>query len=177
MTILDNGKPDHRTPRFQKQTDDPAGFTTLTAQEREKIREQARLTVLKELQEREEKSLLDIFLKEERQKLIPEEQLMPIWLNLAMHQPHIRLDDKLYLNEVMYDVTASVFAVLAEQMARGWAHEEETEVRDARTRRRAQPPPLSIVNYGNNRQPRGLKTASWGVDSALAEQRAVVVPR
>lgn len=160
MTIMDNGKPDHRRPRFAKQADDPASFTTLTDEEKAAIREKARLTVQNELKDREEKSLLDAYLKEERQKVIPEEQVEPIWLNLAMHTAYIRLDDKMYLNETLYYVTPPVFQVLTEQMARGWAHEQETEVRDARTRRRAVPPALSIGNYGDNRQPRGLKVSS-----------------
>jgi hypothetical protein len=174
MTIMDDGRPNHKQPKFAKQVDDPAAFT-LTAEERELIREKARQQVLREMKDREEQTLLDVFLKEERQKALPEEQLSPIWMNLALHTGFIRLDDKMYLNETLYYVTPAVFAVLTEQMARGWAHEAETEVRDARTRRRAALPPMSMANYGDNRQPRELKMASSTLAAHTAALRATVV--
>ena len=165
MSVLENGKPAHvkpaKGPRLERQYASEASITSLTAEEKALIREQARETVIKELKDQEEKALLDIYVKEARQELLPEEQTTPIWLNLSPHMDHIRLDDKMYLNETVYYVPPAVFSVLTEQMARGWAHEDQTEVRDARTRRRARiPVSLATSNFGDNRLPRDLKVSS-----------------
>jgi hypothetical protein len=155
-----NGKPDHRAARYSKQYDDPSKFS-LSADEKALIRENAKLQVAKELKDREEKQLYDMYLEEERKAILPEEQTQPIWLTLSPHMPFIRLDNTIYLNETCYYVNSGVFSVLTEQMARGWNHEEETEVRDARTRRRAHiPVALSTRNFGDNRSPHDLKVTS-----------------
>lgn len=162
MTILENGRPNRpkQGPDLRKQVDDPARFSALSVAEKEKIREKARLTVLNELKDREEKALLDQYIREERQATVPEEQLVPIFLNLALHSSYIMLDGVQYLNETLYHVTPGVFAVLTEQMSRGWAHEDQTQVSD-RTRGRM-PAPLHAggANYLDNRKPRDLHVSS-----------------
>lgn len=164
MTILENGRPNRpkQGPDLRKQVDDPKQFLALSDAEKEKIREKARLTVLNELKDREEKALYDQFLREERQQTVPEEQLVPIFLNLALHSPYIMLDGVQYLNETLYHVPISVFRTLTEQMSRGWAHEDQTQVSD-RTRGRM-PAPLHAggMNYMDNRRARDL-TVSAGV--------------
>jgi hypothetical protein len=84
---------------------------------------------------------------------------VPLYLDLALHSPYIMLDGTQYLNNTLYEVTPNIFRVLSEQMARGWAHEEETEVREARSRRRGHrmPAHVGIGNFVDHRVPRDLK--------------------
>ncbi len=166
MGTLDTGRPDKKAKppgiQVRPQRDDPDRFgTRLTDAEKAKIREKARATIEAEYREREENALLALYIEEERKAADPLEELFPIYLELALHSPYVMLDGTQYLNRTQYHVTQRVFQVLVEQMNRGWAHEMETEVREARGRRRVLPP--SYVGYGNyldNRQPRDLKVTS-----------------
>jgi hypothetical protein len=165
MTISENGKPT-RSIRFEPQQDDPAQFSQLSPKERAAIREKARLTVANELKDREEKALLAAYIKEERQKIDPDEILVPIWLNLALNCPYIMIDGTQYFSEHLYNVTPALFATLAEIQNRGWAHDEETEVRDAKSRRRHRPPPhVGVGNFMDNRNPRDLVVSSRTLQS------------
>ena len=155
--VLKNGKPERKI-RFTQQRDDPAGVSyELTAMEIDAIREKARLTVENEIKDRKERALYDQFLDEMRTQNDPEQQLVPCFVELAAHCSYIMLDGTQFHHGRLYHVTPQVFAVLVEQMARGFAHEEETEVRDARSKRR-QPTPrhIGIGNFVDNRQPRNM---------------------
>lgn len=163
MSIITDGKPERRKRiDVVKQADNPDQFAHLLSDgEREEIRKKARLTVQNELKDRAEKSLLDQYLKEEREAVDPNEILVPIFLQLAGHSNYIMLDGVMYHHEKLHHVTASVFATLAEIQARGWAHEDETEVRDTRTRRRARPPAhIGVGNFQDHRAPRDLMVSS-----------------
>jgi hypothetical protein len=176
MTILDNGRPDRR-PRLdlQRQQDDPASFT-LSDAEKAEICKKAKLTVANELKDRAEKVLLEAYIREERELAIPEERLLPIFLDLApvggpkMSANYIMLDGVQYFHNQLHYVTDSVFRVLLEQMNRGWAHEEETEVRDEKNRRRHRAPSyLGFSNFQDHRQPRNLVTSSGVLAGATPE--------
>jgi hypothetical protein len=168
MSILENGKPTRgRRIDIERQRDDPANFGLLTAAEKEAIREKARLTVQNELKDREEKALLDQYLKEEREAADPKQQLVPIFLDLApvggpkMDNNYVMLDGVQYFHGAVHYVNEHVYRVLLEQMNRGWAHEEETEVRDVQTRRRSRAPAhVGIGNFTDNRQPRDMVVSS-----------------
>ena len=163
MTIIDNGKPD-RKPRvaLSRQHDDPAQFSgILSDAEKAAIREKARLTVANELKDRAEKALLDQYTKEEREQADPNQVLMPIYLTLAGHTNYIMLDGVQYFHERLHHVVSVVFATLAEIQSRGWAHEDQTEVRDTATRRRSRPPAhIGVSNFQDNRNPRDLVVSS-----------------
>jgi len=171
MSIIDNGKP-NRVKRIdlQKQADDPAQFSHLLSDgERDEIRKKAKLTVQNEMKDRAEKLLLDQYLKEEREATDPDQVLMPIFLQLAGHANYIMLDGVIYHHEVLHHVTPAVFATLAEVQARGWAHEDETEVRDTRTRRRSRPPAhVGVGNFQDHRNPRDLVVSSGQLAGASA---------
>jgi hypothetical protein len=163
MTIITDGKPERRKRiDIVKQADDPNQYShLLTDKEREEIRADARELVKKELKNRAEKALLDQYVKEEREAIDPDQVLVPIFLQLAGHSNYIMLDGVLYHHEKLHHVTPAVFATLAEIQARGWAHEEETEVRDTRTRRRARPPAhVGVGNFQDHRAPRDLVVSS-----------------
>lgn len=167
MSILESGKPTKRVD-LQRQHDE---VITLSDEEKAAIRKKAKLQVLNEVKDREEKSLLAQFIEEEREKLLPECEMVPVWLDLPGSSECIMLDGRQYFHNRLYKVTPAVFTVLVEQMNRGWAHEEETEVRDAKTRRRHRAPAhVGIGNFVDNRRPRDLVVSSGQLQGAGASQ-------
>jgi hypothetical protein len=161
MSIIKDGAPD-RKPRIKYEKPlDLSGSDLLSAAEKSEIRKKAKLKVQNELKDRAEKQLLEHYMKEERQAFDPDEKLVPIFLQLAGHSNYIMLDGVQYYHERVHHVTVNVFNTLAEIQARGWAHEDQTEVRDTRTRRRDRPPShIGIGNFQDNRRPRDLVVSS-----------------
>jgi hypothetical protein len=174
MGMMDNGKPDRpkRTLDLRPQRDDPeAFFPELTDKEKAALREKARLMVANELKDRAEKALLSQYLEEERHAHDPEQELVPCFLDLAPHCEYLMLDGVQYYHARLYHVTPSVFAVLVEQMNRGWAHEDQTEVRDERTRRRHRAPAhVGVSNFMDNRRERNLRVSSAQLQGANPAQ-------
>lgn len=145
----------------------------LSQAEKDEIRIQARKRAQDELKDRATKALLDQYTREERARLIPEEELVEIWLDLAPSSPYIMLDGKQYLHHNYYTVNRAVFAVLTEQMNRGWAHDEQTQVVDAKGHRRFRPPMgIGFSNFAGRVGPwggnRNLVTDSGTLESAGA---------
>ena len=175
MGVMDGDRPERhgRVKRVDiiKQADDPASISyELTEAEIAEIRQEARETVAKEIKKQKEKAYLEQFLKEERQTFVPEKRLVPIFLQLPGFTNYIMLDGVQYFHDNVYQVEPSVAAVLVEQVARGWAHEEKTEVRDAKTRRRHHMPAnLGIGNFTGDRAPRNMTISPSAVGSS-AEQ-------
>lgn len=142
-------------------TRDANAASALSQDEIDAIREKARLKVQNELKDRAAAQLLDQFTKEERQKAIPEEALVPIFLDLAPSTNYIMLDGRQYLHHHYYDVPLPVFRVLSEQMNRGWAHDEQTQVVDSKGRRRYRPPMgIGFENFAG-------RVGPWGNDRNL----------
>jgi hypothetical protein len=142
-------------------TRDENTSSVLSAEEIAAIREQARLKVRNEMKDREHAVLLDKYVEEERQALIPEEEMCEIFLNLAPHSTYIMLDGKQYHHDNWYRVKRSVYSVLVEQINRGWAHDEQTQVTDAKGRRRWRPPPgIGFTNFAT-------RVGPWGEDRNL----------
>jgi hypothetical protein len=169
MPANGNGNRRPKTLDYRKTVDDPSRFTsTLTPAEIETIRAKARETVALEAKKREEDALLQTFLAEEREALLPDEQKFPMMMNLAQHQAYIMLDGTQYLHGHLYYVTAATAQVLAEQTARGWAHEEQTEVRESsgRSRRQRTPDYIGTANYVDRRVPREIVASSAVLESA-----------
>jgi hypothetical protein len=165
MSVLEGGRPQNGKTKkvdIAPQRDDTSKYEALLSpDEIAAIRTKARLTVEKEIKDKQEAALLAKFTEEERQALDPKEELVPIFLSLAGHSNYIMLDGTQYFHETLYHVKPSVFQVLTEQMNRGWAHEDETGVQDVRSRHRFRPPVgLNFVNYQDNRRPRDIVTSS-----------------
>ena len=149
-----------RELRYSRMRDDSLS-SVLSEEEIEAIREQARLKVRYEMKDKQHAQLLDQFVEEERQGLIPEEELVEIYLELPPFAPYIMLDGKQFHHDNWYRVKRSVFCVLTEQINRGWAHEEQTQVTDAKGRRRYRPPPgIGYRNFVN-------RVGPWGDDRNL----------
>ena len=165
MSVLDGSRPQNGKTKkvdIAPQRDDTSKYEGLLApDEIAAIRAKARLTVEKELKDKQEGALLAKFVEEERRALDPKEELVPIFLSLAGHSNYIMLDGTQFFHETLYHVKPSVFQVLTEQMNRGWAHEDTTGVQDVRSRHRFRPPiGLNFANYQDNRQPHNTATSS-----------------
>lgn len=152
--------PPSRTIAYQPMRDADAA-SVLSDEEKATIRARAREKVQEELKDRATKTLLDQYLEEERQLSIPGEELVPIFLDLAPHSQYIMLDGRQYLHHHWYEVKRPVFQVLSEQMNRGWAHDEQTQVTDSKGRRRYRPPMgLGFDNFAG-------RVGPWGNDRNL----------
>jgi len=155
MGTLDGDRP--KSFKYARQRDNE--FGKLTEDEIAEIREKARLKVELELKDKQEKELLDQFIEEERKLHVPASQTEPICLELAPTMPYIMLDGTQYLSGQLYYVTSGVRAVLLEQMNRGWAHEELTQVRsDSGYSRR--PAHVGVGNFMGNRVPRDMRVSA-----------------
>lgn len=166
---MDNGKPDRKI-KFSQQVDDPDTISfELTEREKTEIREKARLTVANEIKDRKHEALLAQYLQEEREKNEPAAQLVPCFVQLPGHCEYLMLDGTQFYHNRLYHVTTSVFRVLVEQMARSFAHEEETEVRDVSTKRRHPTPShIGTANYQDHRRPRDMVVSSSQLAGAPA---------
>lgn len=172
MGVLDGDRPENGNGKKKREVPTPPtreikyervvdakAATALSEEEIAAIREKARLQVINEMKDKAERALLAQFVVEERELLIPEEEMVEIFLNLAPHSNYIMLDGKQYHHEHWYRVRRPVFAVLTEQMNRGWAHDDQTQVSDEKGRRRWRPPTgIGFDNFshrvgpwGNNR--------------------------
>ena len=184
--VFPNGTPRRgRPPRnneptqpvgFEPQRNDPASFDNLLSQaEIEQLRADARAAVLAEQKQRVSDAMFAEFLKEERQAHDPKKKLVPIFLQLAGHAQYIMLDCKQYHTNNVYHVTEDVYAVLVEQMNRGWAHEDETQVVGKNGRRSFRPPPgIGYANFMDQRVPRNIVTSSDGLGGEIAAMQRVV---
>ena len=178
MGMMQSGKPDRsarvgdRKVDLKPQRDDPESmFPELTDAEKAAIRQKAKLLVANEIKDRQEKALLAQYVDEERAKLDPEQELVPCFLDLAPHCEYIMLDGTQFYHNRLYHVTPPVFSVLVETMNRGWAHEDQTEVRDTKTRRRHRAPAhVGIANFMDNRRERNLTVSSAQLEGANPAQ-------
>jgi hypothetical protein len=182
MAIMDNGKPGRTDAKskgvdIKPQRDDPMRFDQdlLTEEAKQALRAKAREVVRKEQQDKLSDALYAQFLDEERKVHDPKKQTIPIMLQLAGHANYIMLDGKQFHTDNVYHVTPDVAHVLIEQMNRGWAHEELTEVRDHRTRRRWRPPPgIGYGNFMGERTPRNMTMSVDQMDGAIGVMRSIV---
>jgi hypothetical protein len=178
MTIMDDGRPGrHKSINVAPQRDDPERFDQdlLSEKEKDALRAKAREAVFEERKDKLASALYTQFLEEERRAADPKKQTVPILLQLAGHAAYIMLDGKQFHTDQIYHVTPDVAHVLIEQMNRGWAHEELTEVRDHRTRRRWRPPPgIGYGNFMDNRLPRNLTLSTDQLAGAVAQMQSIV---
>lgn len=167
MSTLEGGRPPGRNGNHKPQRGveykpqrDPDIYS-LSEEEKAVIRENARQKVAAEVKNRLTDQLLADYVEEERQRLLPEEEMLEIYLDLAPHSPYIMLDGKQFAHGHGYTVKRSVFSVLVEQMNRGWAHDDQTQVTDAKGRRRFRPPMgIGFENFS-------AKVGPWGANRNL----------
>lgn len=162
--------------KFRAPVQDPAAFGRLSPEEVEAIRKQARLKVEDELKDAEERQLLAQFMAEERRAHDPKEELHPIYLDLAPSMPWIMLDGTQYLPHTLYHVNSKVYAVLLEQMNRGWAHEEITQVRSESGYSRRPPSYVGVGNFMGDRSPRGMRISAGAMAGAVGQFQSMMNP-
>ena len=166
MAIMDGDRPPGRKPakgvQYAPTRDDPAKSAgVLSEAEIAEIRTHAREQVTQEIKDRATSQLLAQFIDEERQVSVPDEEEMEIFLDLAPHSQAIMLDGRQYLHHHAYRVKRGVFQVLVEQITRGWAHDDQTQVVDSKGRRRWRPPlNMGVDNFGS-------RVGPWGANRNL----------
>lgn len=173
MGTMDGQRPPALT--YRAQANPPPKDSKLSTKEVAAIREKARNQVELELKDREEADLLERFKQEERRRHDPKLEEQPIFLDLAPSQPWIMLDGTQYLDGHLYYVTPPVFAVLLEQMNRGWAHEELTQVRsDSGYARR--PAHVGTGNFLGNRTPRDMRISAGAMAGTVGAMQGMLNP-
>lgn len=104
----------------------PADFALLSEEDRERIRNEARLVVAEERRKEAEKAYLEEALSEERRDKGIEEPLITGTLDLAPEADRILIDGRPFLHGMSYTLPRSVWQTLMECQSRGWNHHYET---------------------------------------------------
>jgi hypothetical protein len=109
-------------PKHLKKADEPL----VTEERRAALRLLAAEEIQKEEREREEEKLLDAFKKEERGKLIPEEAIHQVTIDLApCGGDHIRINGEIFMHGFTYSVPKTQLDTILEIQARTYRHEYE----------------------------------------------------
>lgn len=124
---------------------DPA---TLTDEDRASLRARAAKTIDAEVKQATVDAMYEQFLKEEREKRNPVDEIKYICLDLAAHSDRIMLDGTIYFHGTTYAVPRRVYEVLREVVQNGWRHERETE---GKLNRNAYRKPVQPVLSGGER--------------------------
>lgn len=101
--------------------------TTLTDEDRASLRARAAAAIDKEVHQATVDAMYAQFLKEERAKRTPADEIKYIQLDLAAHSDRIMLDGTVYFHGTTYAVPRRVYEVLRETVQNGWRHERESE--------------------------------------------------
>lgn len=179
--ILEKGRPERRKNgepkglKFERQRDAQLD-DLLSEEEKAELRLQAREDFEKERKKQAADAFYKSALDDERRAGDPKYECVPVFLQLPGSANYIMLDGKQYYTDTVYnEVPLPVALVLIEQMNRAWAHEEITEVRDARNRRRWRPPPgIGFSNFMDNRTPRNMVLSTAQMDGAIAQMQRTV---
>lgn len=183
MSILENGKPDRPSKNGK-----PKGYSfdaqrdlltadLLSPEEKEALRQQAREDFIEARKKEQADQFYRDALAEERRKGDPAQQLVPVFLQLPGSANYIMIDGQQYFTDTVYnEVPIKRAHVLIEQMTRAWAHEEQTEVRDSKGRRRWRPPPgVGFGNHMDNRIPRNMTLSTAEVAGAINQMRGAML--
>ena len=113
--------------RPPKKSKGPVDLSVLTAEDRKRIREEARIKVEAELKVAAEDAFLETAMDDVRQEMNPQaiHETRFIIIDLAGHSDRITLDGMPYFHGMPCTVPKPVYDVLMEQTTRGWKHERE----------------------------------------------------
>ncbi len=103
----------------------PLPAPELTTEERKALYAKAVETVQQELKDAEAARILKEYEKDVRRRLVPEEELIPVLIDVAGHADRITIDGTQYFQGVTYSVPQVKAATIREIMARTWKHERE----------------------------------------------------
>jgi hypothetical protein len=115
----------------------PIDFTLLSAEEKAKLRQQAKDRVRADQIKAAQKAYFDKMLDEERRALDPEEEEVEFAIDLPMFAKHVMINGVQYLHGGVYTTTRARFDTIADIIAQAWRHDDavlEEEVRDRNRR-------------------------------------------
>lgn len=107
----------------------PANFKLLTPEERKELKAEAARTVLEEMTQVARDEYFKAAIAEARREHTPQDQIVPVTIDLAPYVGYIAIDGVQYFHGYAYQVPRSRSVVLYEQMQRSWLHQDEIDGR------------------------------------------------
>ena len=126
-----------RGPGRPRKNSLPLDPSLLTDEDRESLRQKAKAKITEEQRAAAREDFMVEAEREERAKLLPEEEMVDITLDLAEHSDRIVLDGRHFMNGRTYVVSRKVGDTLREIQGRGWDHQAEIDGKDKNTYRKA----------------------------------------
>jgi hypothetical protein len=102
------------------------GVELLSAEEVEAIRVSARSKIAADLKKAASKELEARFLKEERHRADPNEELIPLTIDLPGFADRVTIDGTVYMQGVTYRFPKRQYDSVRDQIAQSWRHEAQT---------------------------------------------------
>jgi hypothetical protein len=100
---------------------------TLSATDREQIKEKAREHVAKQRRDKAEADYLKVAIREEERSYEPTEQYEDVLVNLAPYVAFVMLDGVMFYHGLTYSLPYGQARVLDDQCWRSWEHQNEIE--------------------------------------------------
>lgn len=116
-----------KTPREPKKI--PVDLKLLSAEDKKALKEEARKSVLAEMEQDARDAYFKLVLTDARRQHIPAQQFIHVTMDLAPYLPHVMIDGVMYFHGYGYDVERHQAIVLYEQMQRSWQHQDEIDGR------------------------------------------------
>ncbi|MDE2471877.1 MAG: hypothetical protein KGL35_24915 [Bradyrhizobium sp.] len=107
----------------------PTKLSLLSKEDKVALQEEARKSVLAEMEQDARDEYFQKALKEARRAHTPSAQIVNVSVDLAPFLPHIAIDGVMYFHGYSYDVERPRAIVLYEQMQRSWQHQDEIDGR------------------------------------------------
>jgi hypothetical protein len=111
----------------------PVDFTLLSAEEKAKLRKQAKESVLADQAKAAKEAYFAQMVREELKALDPEEEEVEFAIDLPMFAKCVMLNGVMYLHGGVYTTSRARFDSIADIVAQAWRHDDailEEEVRD-----------------------------------------------
>lgn len=140
----------------------PVRMDLLNVDEKKALREEARKSVLAEMEQDARDAYFQQALTEVRRENVPEDQIVHVAIDLAPFLNNIMINEVQYFHGYSYPVPQKLAIVLYEQMQRSWQHEDETSGRSkfSNTRR----PRNRVLG------PRDMGTVTRGVNGPITAE-------
>lgn len=104
-------------------------MSLLSADDKKALREEARKSVLSEMEQDARDEYFRRALAEVRREHTPSDQIVAVMMDMAPFVPHVAIDGTQYFHGYRYDVPRATAIVLYEQMQRSWLHQDEIDGR------------------------------------------------
>lgn len=117
------------TKKGASQSKPPTNLSMLTEEEKKALYEEARASVLAEMEQDARDVYFQQALKEVRRGHSPKDQIVEVMIDIASFLPYIAIDGIQYFHGYTYPVERNRAVVLYEQMQRSWQHQDEIDGR------------------------------------------------